>query len=79
MGGTHLHIGTVHGGTGGHGGPGAHGGAGGTGQGPNFSASLMNVNNTIYRPPRQAHTMLLPWFAPKALFNADTVAGASAR
>ncbi|KAF7354527.1 WD40 repeat-like protein [Mycena sanguinolenta] len=79
MSGTHINIGVVHGGTGGSGGPGAYGGTGGTGQGPNFSASVMHVNNNIYGASREAHTMLLPWFAPKALFNADTVAGASAR
>ncbi|KAF7374062.1 WD40 repeat-like protein [Mycena sanguinolenta] len=75
--GTQIHIGAVYGGSGGSGGSGGHGGTGGIGQGPNFSAGVMHVNNNIYRASRQAHTMLLPWFAPKALFNADTFAGAS--
>ncbi|KAJ7707855.1 hypothetical protein B0H14DRAFT_3025063 [Mycena olivaceomarginata] len=70
MAGSQIHIGAVYGGIGGSGGPGAYGGAGGTGQGPNFFG-VMHVNK-LYGASRQAHTMLLPWFAPKALFNANT-------
>ncbi|KAF7349560.1 WD40 repeat-like protein [Mycena sanguinolenta] len=76
---TQIHIEAVHGGSGGIGGSGAHGGTGGIGQGPKFSAGVIHVSNNIYRASHQARTMLLPWFAPKALFNADTVAGASGR
>ncbi|KAF7374041.1 WD40 repeat-like protein [Mycena sanguinolenta] len=72
-----IYIGAVYGGTGGLGGPGTYGGSGGMGQGPHFSGPV-HVNK-MYGASRQAYTMLSPWFAPKALFNADAVVGASAR
>ncbi|KAF7374077.1 WD40 repeat-like protein [Mycena sanguinolenta] len=78
MSGTAIHIETVHGGTGGSGGSGTYGGAGGMGEGPNFSAGVMHINN-MYGASHQVHTMLLPWFAPKALFDADAGAGTPAR
>ncbi|KAF7374029.1 WD40 repeat-like protein [Mycena sanguinolenta] len=78
IGASQVYIGNVYGGIGGTGGPGAYGGMGGMGQGPGISAGMMHINN-MYGASRQAHTMLLPWLAPRALFNADTVAGASAR
>ncbi|KAF7374052.1 NACHT domain-containing protein [Mycena sanguinolenta] len=72
-----IHIRAVYGGTGGTGGSGAYGGTGGMGQGPHFSG-VMHVNK-MYGTTQQAYTMLLPWFAPKALFNSDPVLGFSAR
>ncbi|KAJ7261904.1 hypothetical protein C8J57DRAFT_1134154, partial [Mycena rebaudengoi] len=71
---TTIHIEHLHGGTGGAGGHGGQrGGKGGVGQGNNFYTDQMHVYGS------SAHADLLPWFAPKALFNADAAAGGPAR
>ncbi|KAF7377893.1 WD40 repeat-like protein [Mycena sanguinolenta] len=72
-----INIQHVQGGTGGTGGYGGQrGGRGGIGQGNNFYADRVHVEN-MYGSSGDAD--LLPWFAPKALFNADAAAGGPAR
>ncbi|KAJ7696302.1 WD40-repeat-containing domain protein [Mycena rosella] len=75
-------FGNLHGGTGGAGGNGEHGGPGGVGEGPTFIANMVNVDK-VYGPSTisagRAETHILPYFAPKALFDADAAAGGPAR
>ncbi|KAJ7696256.1 hypothetical protein B0H17DRAFT_1269394 [Mycena rosella] len=76
-------------GTGGGGGNGEHGGRGGDGVGTTFNANVVHVENmhgpsTISagrtEPLRSwPQTHILPYFAPKALFDADAAAGGPAR
>ncbi|KAJ7761433.1 hypothetical protein B0H16DRAFT_1884368 [Mycena metata] len=69
-----IHIEHLHGGTGGTGGPGGQrGGEGGVGQGNIFNTDQMHVYAS------SSHADLLPWFAPKALFDADAAAREPAR
>ncbi|KAF7377851.1 WD40 repeat-like protein [Mycena sanguinolenta] len=75
---TTTNIQNVHGGTGGPGGYGGQsGGSGGVGQGNTFYADQVHVENMY--GSSGANADLLPWFAPKALFNADAAAGGPAR
>ncbi|KAJ7696275.1 WD40-repeat-containing domain protein [Mycena rosella] len=75
-------FGNLHGGTGGAGGNGEHSGPGGVGEGPTFIANVVNVDK-VYGPSTisagRAETHILPYFAPKALFDADAAAGGPAR
>ncbi|KAJ7493118.1 WD40 repeat-like protein [Mycena galericulata] len=80
-GGRQIQIGNIYGGTGGSGGQGQHGGKGGTGQGPTFYADTVHIENmpSGIISARRTETHILPWCAPKALFDADAAAGGPAR
>ncbi|KAJ7723044.1 hypothetical protein B0H16DRAFT_1895922 [Mycena metata] len=69
-----MNINNLNGGYGGAGGSSEYrGGKGGVGQG-----NILNANE-IHVYGSSSATDLLPWFAPKALFNADPGAGGAAR
>ncbi|KAJ7696291.1 hypothetical protein B0H17DRAFT_407217 [Mycena rosella] len=72
----------LYGGTGGAGGNGEHGGRGGDGAGTTLNANTVNIEN-MHGPSTisagRTETHILPYFAPKALFDADAAAGGPAR